>query len=82
MLLPEAVRLSSECLAVCESCKRCLGGTHSQRLWCIVETIGTDIAGVFVALGKECGGSAEECLTGCHLVLIPAGMPRKPGYDF
>lgn len=21
----------------------------------------------------------EECLTGCHLVLIPAGVPRKPG---
>jgi len=21
----------------------------------------------------------EECLTGCHLVLIPAGLPRKPG---
>merc|ERR1711948_204146 len=21
----------------------------------------------------------EDCLTGCHLVLIPAGMPRKPG---
>merc|ERR1712232_34825 len=21
----------------------------------------------------------EECLTGCNLVLIPAGMPRKPG---
>ena len=21
----------------------------------------------------------EECLTGCDLVLIPAGMPRKPG---
>lgn len=21
----------------------------------------------------------EECLTGCHLVLVPAGMPRKPG---
>jgi len=21
----------------------------------------------------------KECLTGCHLVLIPAGMPRKPG---
>jgi malate dehydrogenase len=20
-----------------------------------------------------------ECLTGCHLVLVPAGMPRKPG---
>jgi len=22
----------------------------------------------------------EECLTGCNLVLIPAGMPRKPGH--
>merc|ERR1719253_1599505 len=21
----------------------------------------------------------EECLTGCHLVLVPAGVPRKPG---
>lgn len=21
----------------------------------------------------------KECLTGCHLVLVPAGMPRKPG---
>merc|ERR1719323_168275 len=20
-----------------------------------------------------------ECLTGCHLVLVPAGLPRKPG---
>ncbi|CAK0793467.1 unnamed protein product [Prorocentrum cordatum] len=24
---------------------------------------------------------AEECLTGCSLVLIPAGVPRKPGQD-
>lgn len=24
---------------------------------------------------------AGECLTGCHLVLVPAGMPRKPGQD-
>jgi len=24
---------------------------------------------------------AGECLTGCHLVLVPAGMPRKPGMD-
>merc|ERR1719420_1142056 len=23
----------------------------------------------------------KDCLTGCHLVLIPAGMPRKPGQD-
>jgi malate dehydrogenase len=22
-----------------------------------------------------------ECLTGCHLVLVPAGVPRKPGMD-
>lgn len=21
----------------------------------------------------------QECLTGCHLVLVPAGLPRKPG---
>ena len=21
----------------------------------------------------------EECLSGCHLVLVPAGVPRKPG---
>merc|ERR1719453_2839164 len=21
----------------------------------------------------------QECMTGCHLVLVPAGMPRKPG---
>jgi malate dehydrogenase len=21
----------------------------------------------------------EECLTGCHLVLVPAGLPRRPG---
>merc|ERR1712048_351747 len=21
----------------------------------------------------------SECLTGCHLVLVPAGLPRKPG---
>merc|ERR1719207_444813 len=21
----------------------------------------------------------EECLTGCHLVLVPAGVPSKPG---
>lgn len=23
----------------------------------------------------------QECLTGCHLVLVPAGMPRKPGMN-
>merc|ERR1719499_1155241 len=24
---------------------------------------------------------AGECLSGCHLVLVPAGVPRKPGQD-
>merc|ERR1712060_638132 len=24
---------------------------------------------------------AEECFTGCDLVMIPAGLPRKPGQD-
>lgn len=23
----------------------------------------------------------RECFTGCHLVLVPAGLPRKPGQD-
>jgi malate dehydrogenase len=30
-------------------------------------------------VGKKPIEHLEECLTGCHLVLIPAGMPRKPG---
>ena len=38
----------------CKSCERCLGGTHLRRLRMFVETIGTDIAGVVVAVGKEC----------------------------
>merc|ERR1711948_30724 len=25
------------------------------------------------------GEKLAECLTGCHLVLVPAGLPRKPG---
>merc|ERR1719162_308347 len=28
---------------------------------------------------KKAIDTLEECLTGCDLVLIPAGMPRKPG---
>jgi len=30
-------------------------------------------------VGKKPIDHMKECLTGCHLVLIPAGMPRKPG---
>merc|ERR1719449_343998 len=30
-------------------------------------------------LGKRPLDNLEECLTGADLVLIPAGMPRKPG---
>ena len=30
-------------------------------------------------VGKNAIDHMEECLTGCNLVLIPAGMPRKPG---
>merc|ERR1712084_118286 len=30
-------------------------------------------------VGKNPIDFLEECLTGCDLVLIPAGMPRKPG---
>jgi len=25
------------------------------------------------------GDQLQDCLTGCHLVLVPAGVPRKPG---
>merc|ERR550525_1120811 len=30
-------------------------------------------------VGKKPIDHLEECLTGCDLVLVPAGMPRKPG---
>jgi malate dehydrogenase len=30
-------------------------------------------------VGQKPVDNLEECLTGCNLVLIPAGMPRKPG---
>jgi malate dehydrogenase len=30
-------------------------------------------------VGKNPIDFLEECLTGCDLVLVPAGMPRKPG---
>jgi len=29
--------------------------------------------------GEKAIDKLEECLTGCDLVLVPAGMPRKPG---
>merc|ERR1711939_373126 len=30
-------------------------------------------------VGKNPIDHLEECLTGCNLVLVPAGVPRKPG---
>merc|ERR1719478_209889 len=30
-------------------------------------------------VGSKAIDHLQECLTGCSLVLIPAGMPRKPG---
>merc|ERR1712061_516132 len=38
-----------------------------------------DVKGFVMEVGKNPIDYLEECLTGCHLVLIPAGMPRKPG---
>jgi len=35
--------------------------------------------GHVMEVGKKPIDHLEECLTGCHLVLVPAGMPRKPG---
>lgn len=37
------------------------------------------VAGHVMEVGKNPIDHLEECLTGCHLVLVPAGVPRKPG---
>merc|ERR1739845_300613 len=37
------------------------------------------VKGYCLELADKPVDKLEECLTGCHLVLIPAGMPRKPG---
>jgi len=38
-----------------------------------------DVKGSVMEVGKNPIDHLEECLTGCHLVLVPAGVPRKPG---
>jgi malate dehydrogenase len=38
-----------------------------------------DVKGYVMEVGKNPIDHLEECLTGCDLVLVPAGMPRKPG---
>eukprot|EP00747_Dinoflagellata_sp_TGD_P143679 gnl/TRDRNA2_/TRDRNA2_176421_c0_seq4.p1 gnl/TRDRNA2_/TRDRNA2_176421_c0~~gnl/TRDRNA2_/TRDRNA2_176421_c0_seq4.p1 ORF type:complete len:423 (-),score=97.32 gnl/TRDRNA2_/TRDRNA2_176421_c0_seq4:166-1434(-) len=38
-----------------------------------------NVKGHVMELGKKPLDNLEECLTGADLVLIPAGMPRKPG---
>lgn len=37
------------------------------------------VSGHVMEVGKNPIDHLEECLTGCHLVLVPAGLPRKPG---
>jgi len=37
------------------------------------------VNGYVMEVGKDAKDYLRECLTGCSLVLIPAGMPRKPG---
>lgn len=37
------------------------------------------VTGYSMEVGKNPIDHLEECLTGCHLVLVPAGVPRKPG---
>merc|ERR1719160_742658 len=37
------------------------------------------VKGYVMKVGEKPIDNLEECLTGCDLVLIPAGMPRKPG---
>merc|ERR1712013_553511 len=38
-----------------------------------------DVKGYVMEVGKKPIDHTQECLTGCHLVLVPAGLPRKPG---
>merc|ERR1711988_852329 len=38
-----------------------------------------EVKGYVMEVGNKPIDHLEECLTGCDLVLIPAGMPRKPG---
>jgi len=37
------------------------------------------VNGYVMEVGKNPIDYLEECLTGCNLVLVPAGLPRKPG---
>merc|ERR1712048_1306036 len=37
------------------------------------------VKGYVMEVGSKPVDNLEECLTGCDLVLVPAGMPRKPG---
>merc|ERR1712228_398409 len=37
------------------------------------------VKGYVMELGAKPIDNLEECLTGCNLVLVPAGVPRKPG---
>merc|ERR1719356_2408938 len=37
------------------------------------------VVGYAIDPSKPAVDQLEACLTGCHLVLVPAGVPRKPG---
>lgn len=37
------------------------------------------VKGFVMEVGQNPADHLRECLTGCDLVLVPAGMPRKPG---
>jgi len=37
------------------------------------------VTGYALELSDKPVEKLQECLTGCHLVLVPAGLPRKPG---
>jgi len=39
----------------------------------------SSVKGYIMEVGKNPIDHLEECLTGCNLVLVPAGLPRKPG---
>ena len=84
---PGSYRHSSECLAVCGSCERCLGEPICKKKnWCFVETIGTNITGVVVAVGKDRFAQAATwfCeLVDQHFTAVYAESQQKhERYDF
>ena len=81
---PGSVRLSTECLAVRESCERYLGGTHLQNSGVSWRPLAHTSRASSSRWAKNAVPDVARGVPHrlCHLVLIPAGMPRKTDMTF